>query len=107
MEAERCHNYVFQMDVYTLYTTFVLLLELEEFYNEYPDRFRLWYTLDNPPPRWKYSTGYITAEMIRDHLPPPADDVIVFCCGPKPMVKYACMENLDKLGYKPTDVATF
>jgi hypothetical protein len=32
----------------------------------------IWYTLDSPPARgWKYSTGFISAEMIAEHMPPP------------------------------------
>lgn len=51
------------------------------------------------PPDWKYSQGFVNQEMIKDQLPPPADDVLILMCGPPPMIQYACIPNLDKLGY--------
>lgn len=41
----------------------------------------------------------MTADMIREHLPAPGDDVLLLLCGPPPMVQLACHPNLDKLGY--------
>ncbi|XP_019399920.1 PREDICTED: NADH-cytochrome b5 reductase 3 [Crocodylus porosus] len=73
--------------------------ELEEIQVEYPDRFNLWYTLDRAPENWAYSQGYVNQDMIRDHMPPPQDDVLILLCGPPPMIQYACTPNLDKLGY--------
>lgn len=74
--------------------------ELEEVVKSHPDQFKLWYTLDNVPTGWKYSTGFINEEMIRDHLLPPSDNSIVLMCGPPPMINYACLPNLEKLNYK-------
>uniref|UniRef100_A0A672Q994 NADH-cytochrome b5 reductase 2-like n=1 Tax=Sinocyclocheilus grahami TaxID=75366 RepID=A0A672Q994_SINGR len=53
-----------------------------------------------PSEGWKYSKGFVDADMIKDHLPPPASDVLIVMCGPPPMIQYACLPNLDKLGYK-------
>ncbi|KAH9518803.1 NADH-cytochrome b5 reductase 3 [Bulinus truncatus] len=75
--------------------------ELEEIQSAHPDRFHLWYTLDRPEAGWKYSSGFINDEMIKQHLPPPASDTIILMCGPPPMINAACIPNLDKLGYKP------
>jgi cytochrome-b5 reductase len=50
---------------------------------------------------WKYSKGFISADMIKDHLPPPDDDTLILMCGPPPMINFACLPNLDKLGYTP------
>ena len=61
-------------------------------------RFHLWYTLDRPPKKWKYSTGFISADMCRDHLPPPSDDTIFFVCGPPPMIKFACEPAFKEIG---------
>ncbi|KAM3968165.1 NADH-cytochrome b5 reductase 2 isoform 1-T1 [Aphomia sociella] len=74
--------------------------ELEKYENEHPKQFKLWYTIDRPNDGWKYSTGFINDEMIRDHLFPPGDDVIVLMCGPPPMINFACTPALDKLGFK-------
>ncbi|XP_030646336.1 NADH-cytochrome b5 reductase 2 isoform X1 [Chanos chanos] len=79
----------------------LLRKELEEVLNKHPDKFSLWYTLDRPPQGgWKYSTGFINADMIKDHLPPPASDVLIVMCGPPPMIQNACLPNLTKLGHK-------
>lgn len=80
----------------------LLRAELEEVANNHPDQFKLWYTLDRPPKDWKYDSGFVTAEMIKKHLPPPTNDVIVLMCGPPPMIQFACQDNLTKLGY-PSD----
>ena len=48
---------------------------------------------------WKYSSGFINAEMISEHLPPPGASTQILMCGPPPMIKFACLPNLDKLGY--------
>ncbi|EOD13334.1 NADH-cytochrome B5 reductase [Emiliania huxleyi CCMP1516] len=81
-----------------------------------PDRVH--YTLDRPPAGWKFSSGFITEEMISEHLPPPADDTLAAdssrtrprhpCrCGPPPMIKFACIANLDKLGYSKKSYVAF
>ena len=35
--------------------------------------------------------------MIREHLPPKADDTLMLLCGPPPMVKFAGIANLEKV----------
>ncbi|XP_057326908.1 NADH-cytochrome b5 reductase 2-like [Microplitis mediator] len=73
--------------------------ELEEVLENHPNKFQRWYTVDVGSDGWKFSTGYITAEMISAHMYPPAEDTIVLVCGPPAMIKNACTPNLDKLGY--------
>ncbi|XP_059166940.1 NADH-cytochrome b5 reductase 3-like isoform X2 [Physella acuta] len=75
--------------------------ELDEIQNEHPNRFHLWYTLDRPEAGWKYSSGFVNDEMISQHLPPPGPDTVVLMCGPPPMINFACIPSLDKLGYNP------
>lgn len=48
---------------------------------------------------WKYSVGFVSSDMISEHLYPPAEDTLVLMCGPPPMINFACKPNLDKLGY--------
>jgi len=81
----------------------LLRQELEEVEKEHPDRFKLWYTVDRPTEGWKYSSGFINAEMIEKALFPPASDNLVLLCGPPPMINFACNPNLDKLGYAPAN----
>ncbi|NXU01021.1 NB5R3 reductase, partial [Buphagus erythrorhynchus] len=77
----------------------LLRSELDEIQAQNPNRFKCWYTLDRAPENWDYSQGFVNQEMIRDHLPPPQNDVLILMCGPPPMIQYACIPNLDKLGY--------
>lgn len=37
--------------------------------------------------------------MIKAHLPAPGTDTQILMCGPPPMIKYACLPNLEKLEY--------
>jgi len=55
---------------------------------------------DNQYTGWKYSSGFITDDMIQDHLPSPGPDTQILMCGPPPMIKFACVPNLQKLGYE-------
>jgi len=73
--------------------------ELEEVASAHPDQFKLWYTLDTPPEGWKYSSGFVNEDMLRKHTFPPGDDTLVVMCGPPPMVNYACLPNLEKIGH--------
>lgn len=75
--------------------------ELEEVAAKSPKQFKLWYTVDTPSENWKYSSGFISADMIQQHLFPPGPDTLILMCGPPPMVNFACIPNLDKLGYNP------
>ena len=73
--------------------------EIDALAAKYPSRFSVHYTLDRPPKKWSGSTGFITPEMIQENLPAPKASTLVVMCGPPPMVKFACKQNLDKLGY--------
>ncbi|CAL4102270.1 unnamed protein product, partial [Meganyctiphanes norvegica] len=73
--------------------------ELEDIVSQFPDKFKLWYTVDRPTEGWKYSSGFVNAEMMSEHLFPPADDTLTLMCGPPPMINFACQPNLDKLGH--------
>lgn len=72
--------------------------ELEELAQEC-ENFKLWYTLDRPPEGWPYSSGFIDDTMLKEHMPPPGPDTQILMCGPPPMINYACIPNLEKLGY--------
>mmetsp|Transcript_33396 Transcript_33396/g.80771 ORF Transcript_33396/g.80771 Transcript_33396/m.80771 type:complete len:158 (+) Transcript_33396:142-615(+) len=83
--------------------------ELEDAVERYPGRFKLHYTVDRAPEGWKHSKGFITKEMIESHLPSAASDgsTQILMCGPPPMVKFACLPNLEALGFKKTDHFVF
>jgi cytochrome-b5 reductase len=73
--------------------------ELEHLAASNSDRFKLWYTVDRESEDWKYSKGFINDTMLKDHMPPPDENVLICMCGPPPMLKFACVPNLEKLGY--------
>jgi cytochrome-b5 reductase len=60
----------------------LLRTELEALAREHPGRLNLYYTLDNPPEGWTQGRGYVSKEMIKEHLPGPGQDVKIFVCGP-------------------------
>mmetsp|Transcript_17098 Transcript_17098/g.27656 ORF Transcript_17098/g.27656 Transcript_17098/m.27656 type:complete len:309 (+) Transcript_17098:118-1044(+) len=80
---------------------------LESFQKEFPDQFRLHYTVDRADDDWKYSTGFINEDMIREHLPCPSEDTVILMCGPPPMIKFACRPNLDKVGHDSVNQVDF
>nr|XP_034377224.1 NADH-cytochrome b5 reductase 2 isoform X1 [Arvicanthis niloticus]XP_034377234.1 NADH-cytochrome b5 reductase 2 isoform X1 [Arvicanthis niloticus]XP_034377243.1 NADH-cytochrome b5 reductase 2 isoform X1 [Arvicanthis niloticus] len=55
----------------------LLRKELEEVARTHQNQFDLWYTLDRPPSGWKYSSGFVTADMIKEHLPPPGETTLI------------------------------
>jgi NAD(P)H-flavin reductase len=59
------------------------------------------------PEGWGYSSGFINEDMLREHLLPAGPDAIVAMCGPPPMIKFACIPNLEKLGYTEQQMITF
>lgn len=74
--------------------------ELEALARDFPDRFKLHYTLDRPPAGWTGSTGFINKEMIEKNVLKDcsSEGTQVLMCGPPPMIKFACIPNLDEVG---------
>ena len=83
--------------------------ELESLHRDHPNRFKsLHYTLDRAPKSgWNYSEGFVNEDMIRKHLPAASDDTVILCCGPPPMIKFACKPNLEKVGHASERVVCF
>jgi len=79
--------------------------ELETFSQD--SRVSVHYTLDRPNEDWKGKSGFITDSMISECFPPPSDDTVVLLCGPPPMIKYACLPNLEKLKYNSERIFTY
>ncbi|CAM0954926.1 unnamed protein product [Alopecurus aequalis] len=72
--------------------------ELHSLATNYPDRFKIYYVLNQPPEVWDGGVGYVSKEMIQTHLPAPAADIQILRCGPPPMNK-AMAAHLDDIGY--------
>lgn len=67
--------------------------------------FKTKYTVDrlNDGEVWDGYVGFVNEQMVRESLPPPSDDTIVFVCGPPIMVS-KCLEPIcKKLGYTMVD----
>lgn len=81
--------------------------ELDAYAAAHPGRFSVWYTLDQPPADWAFSTGHINEEMLQQHLLPAGPDSIACLCGPPGMIKFACLPNLAKMGYSEESMIQF
>jgi len=74
----------------------------------------VWYTVDTLEEKtrttsgeWKYSNGFIDESMVRNHLPAAGKNTYIFCCGPPPMIEYACKPNLAKAGHGAEKIHCF
>ncbi|BGP40903.1 NADH-cytochrome b5 reductase [Rhodotorula kratochvilovae] len=76
----------------------LLKKELDDLAAKHPDRFRVYYVLNNPPEGWKGGVGFVTKEMIEEHLPAHAEDHKALLCGPPPMVS-AMSKALESIGW--------
>jgi len=71
---------------------------------------KVWYTVDTLQgctEEWKFSVGFVTEDMVREHLPKYSSDAFVGLCGPPPMIQYACEPNLKKLGFDQSSYVCF
>ena len=60
----------------------ILLKErLDKLAAQHPSRFNVVYSLDTPPPGWKGEKGFVTADMVKEHMPAPVDGTRIFVCG--------------------------
>lgn len=78
----------------------VLKEEIDELARKYPD-FKVHYTLTHPPAGWEGSTGYVSKEMIAQHLPKSLDENRLFICGP-PNMKKSLIDISQELGWEKT-----
>nr|XP_020040008.1 LOW QUALITY PROTEIN: NADH-cytochrome b5 reductase 2 [Castor canadensis] len=81
--------------------------ELEGIFRTNLDQFNLWYTLDRAPASWRYSSGFVTANMIKEHLPPPGKAILILVCRPPPMIQTTIYPNLKQLGYTKDMIFTY
>jgi predicted ferric reductase len=59
---------------------------------------RVVHVLARPPEVWEGERGFVTKELLRRHLPPPAQGWEAFVCGPPPMMD-AVERSLWQIGY--------
>ncbi|KAL7093097.1 hypothetical protein ACP275_11G022000 [Erythranthe tilingii] len=72
--------------------------QLDNLAKNYPDRFKIYYVLNQPPEVWNGGVGFVSKEMIQANCPAPASDIQILRCGPPPMNK-AMAGLLEALGY--------
>lgn len=66
----------------------LLKRELANIENTYPQRFRAFYVLDNPPKDWAGNKGFITKDLLKTVLPEPKEgNIKIFVCGPPGLYK--------------------
>jgi len=86
----------------------LLKAELDELAAKHPQRFQVYYVLNNPPEKWDGGVGFVSAEMIKERCPEPSSvpaAMKIMMCGPPPMIT-AMKKHLDTLGYeKPRTVS--
>lgn len=75
--------------------------ELDGWASRRPGQFKVWYVIDQSKREgWRYSTGFITESILREHIPVGgSDDTLALACGPPPMIQFAIVPNLEKMKY--------
>uniref|UniRef100_A0A0V0IUW7 nitrate reductase (NADH) n=1 Tax=Solanum chacoense TaxID=4108 RepID=A0A0V0IUW7_SOLCH len=74
--------------------------ELDAWAEQIPDRVKVWYVVqESITEGWKYSTGFVTEAILREHIPQPSHTTLALACGPPPMIQFAINPNLEKMGY--------
>jgi len=64
----------------------LLKAELDQLAAKYPERFTVYYVLNNPPPQWNGGVGFVSKEHIQKGMPPSDHDIKILLCGPPPMM---------------------
>ncbi|KAK3372731.1 hypothetical protein B0H63DRAFT_527559 [Podospora didyma] len=77
----------------------LLRSELDGYVEQCPGNFQVHYVLAKPGPNWTGSSGFISADLIKERLPLVADETKVLLCGPPPMVN-AMSKTLVAQGFK-------
>ncbi|KAI9330311.1 NADH-cytochrome b5 reductase 3 [Obelidium mucronatum] len=70
---------------------------LDSLAEQHPDRFSVYYVLNNPEPGWTGGQGFVTKEMIEKHAATPGSAKILLC-GPPPMIQ-AMQKFAEEIGF--------
>ncbi|KAK4493367.1 hypothetical protein RD792_017737 [Penstemon davidsonii] len=74
--------------------------ELDGWAETYPNRVKVWYVVqESVKEDWKFSVGFVTESVLREHIPTSSGDTLALACGPPPMLQFAVNPNLEKMGY--------
>lgn len=75
----------------------ILKDELDLYADQY-DNFRRYYVINKAPDGWEMGTGRIDSELMKEKLPEPSDDTVIFVCGP-PMMQLDLKKKLIEIGH--------
>lgn len=75
----------------------LLKAELDLLSKKHP-QFKVYYVLNNAPEGWTGGVGFVSADMIKEHIPKPSSTMKLLLCGPPPMVSAMTKISQD-LGY--------
>lgn len=82
----------------------ILLREELDAWASKHERVKVWYVVEKAIKEgWKYSTGFITESIMREHVPMGSDEALALTCGPPPMIQFAVQPNLEKMNYDIKD----
>ncbi|KAG8389723.1 hypothetical protein BUALT_Bualt01G0008400 [Buddleja alternifolia] len=74
--------------------------ELDRWAAENSDRVKVWYVVQEcVKEEWKYSVGFISESVLREHIPEQSEYTLALACGSPPMLQFAVNPNLEKMGY--------
>ena len=82
-------------------------LEIEKLSKQYPDQFKVTFLISRPQGDCEFETGRVTKDLIQKYLPKPGPKTMILICGPGPMVKQACLPNLESAGYQSDLIHVF
>lgn len=76
--------------------------DLDELQSKYPDQFQVYYVLDKTPWFWSGGKGFITKDIISDHMPSPANNkAMTLICGPTKMYELICGDKSEDKSQGP------
>lgn len=93
--------------------------EIDELAARYPSKLKVTYVVDNPYLDWRGRVGLVNAQLLRETLPAPASDPLVYVCGPPGFMEAVSGNKapdfsqgelkgaLKDLGYQPNQVYKF
>lgn len=81
--------------------------EIEKLSKQYPDQFKVTFLISRPQRDCAFETGRVTKDLIQKYLPEPGPKTMILICGPGPMVKQACLPNLESAGYQSDLIHVF
>jgi cytochrome-b5 reductase len=76
----------------------IILKDELDHYADQHGNFRRYYIVDKAPEGWEMGTGRIDSRLMKDRLPEPSDDTVIFTCGP-PMMQLDLKKKLIEIGH--------